>query len=353
MAPDRKKSKENILNYKHEINLLVTGGPQRLYLLYGPEEYLRERYIEKLVSLCFPEGETGFGYTKIDGSSFDIITFEEAVNSVPFLSEKTYVEIRNLDINKMKEQDSEKFMDILSDIPEYCTVNIILAGEYEPDNRKKVTKFLQKNGVFLKFTHQTQGALLEWITRRFAAQNKAINMEAAQRLIFISGDIMSKLIPEIEKIAAFSSDRNITVDDVNTIANHIPEADIFDAIELISEKKYNQAAESFAVLLNDKANEPIYITAILGMQFKRLYFAKTALECGENSDYISSKLKVPDFVARKMCRTVRDFVPGFLESALRICADTDYKMKSTSQDDADLLREAFSKIIAGDTSNNA
>jgi len=350
---DYKKNKDNILNYKNEINRLTAGGPQRLYLIYGPEDYLKEKYIEKMVSLCFPDGETGFGFTKIDGTNLNLLDLEEAVNSVPFLSERTYVEVRGADLNRLKESDVERIIQLLSDIPDYCTVNFVLPSEYDPDARKKLTKFFLTKGVALKFTHQTQGALLEWITRRFAAQKKSISMEAAQRLMFISGDIMSTLIPEIEKIAAYAKGTNITVDDVNKIANHIPEADIFDAIDLIAEKKYNQAAEAFAVLLNDKSNEPIFITAVMGMQFKRLYFARTALDAGMNAEYIMDALKIKDFVARKMCRTGRELSPEFLQSAVEICADTDYKLKSSGLNGQDLIRDAFSRIIAGDMITHA
>lgn len=66
--------------------------------------------------------------------------------------------------------------------------------------------------------------LIDWLIRRFSAAGKSIELEAAQRLIFISGDLMSRLIPEIEKVAAYAKGDRVTVADVEAVANHIPEA---------------------------------------------------------------------------------------------------------------------------------
>ena len=45
------------LNYGAEIRSLKENGPQRLYLLWGVEDYLREQYLAQLKTACLPEGE--------------------------------------------------------------------------------------------------------------------------------------------------------------------------------------------------------------------------------------------------------------------------------------------------------
>ena len=44
-------------DYKAEIRLMKERGPERLYLLWGPEDYLREQYLLALKAFCLPEGE--------------------------------------------------------------------------------------------------------------------------------------------------------------------------------------------------------------------------------------------------------------------------------------------------------
>lgn len=64
MAKGKEEAK---LNYKLEIQKLNNEGPQRLYLLWGKEDYLREQYLVQLKAVAIPEGESGFNYRRFDG----------------------------------------------------------------------------------------------------------------------------------------------------------------------------------------------------------------------------------------------------------------------------------------------
>ena len=109
------------------------------------------------------------------------------------------------------------------------------SSQFEPDGRIKFVKGLRSLAKELKFTPQSQGMLTDWIARRFAAAGKGIELDAAQRLIFVSGDLMSRLIPEIEKVAAYAKGDRVTISDVDAVANHIPEAVVFEMTEYISQ----------------------------------------------------------------------------------------------------------------------
>ena len=246
MAKKRGKDEEK-LNYSAAVRELKADGPKRLYLLWGPEDYLREQYLTQLKKICLPEGEDDFSYKRMDGPGLDPIRLREALDAIPFMSERSFVELRNVDINKLANAD--ECMKLLEDIPDYCTVAFVQSAQFEPDGRLKFVKALRGEAKELKFTQQSQGMLTDWIVRRFAAAGKSIELDAAQRLIFISGDLMSRLIPEIDKIAAYAKGERVTIKDVDAVASHIPEAVIFEMTELISQKKYNSAMSVLAELL--------------------------------------------------------------------------------------------------------
>ena len=120
---------------------LKAGSPDRLYLLYGNEDYLRDYFLTQLREKCIPDGDDGFSYKRFDGPSVDARQFARALDVMPFLSERTFIELRNVDINKIPEAD--KFLDLLKTIPDYCTVAFIQDAGYEPDGRMKVVKYLK------------------------------------------------------------------------------------------------------------------------------------------------------------------------------------------------------------------
>ncbi len=336
------------LNYNAEIRALKERGPGRLYLLWGPEDYLREQYLLTLKKLCLPDGEDGFSYKRLDGPELDARSLLQAVDAIPFMSERSFVELRGVDLNKLAEP--EACLKILGDIPDYCTVAFVQSAGFEPDGRLKLTKGLRALAREIKFTPQTQGMLTDWIVRRFAAAGKSVELAAAQRLIFISGDLMSRLIPEIEKVAAYAGGERVTVADVEAVAHHLPEAVVFEMTELIAQKKTNSALAVLAELLADRDNEPIAMLAVLGGQMRRLYAAKLAQEQQLGSKYVMEVCAIKyDYIAAKLMNAARGFGIGQLRSAVELCCEMDYRMKSGGADPRELLKETVLRIAAGES----
>lgn len=344
----KKDKNEKKLDYSAQVKLLKAEGPKRLYLLWGPEDYLREDYLRQLKALCLPEGEDSFSYKRMDGPGLDPDELRNAVDALPFMTERSFVELRDVELNKLKEP--EKVAEVLSDIPEHCTVALVQGTQFEPDGRLKLIKTLRERAVELKFTPQSQGLLIKWIARRFEAAGKSVTLEAAQRLIFVSGDMMSGLIPEIEKVAAYAKGSQVTEADVDAVANHLPEAVVFDMSDQISRREYDAALRTLDELLADKSNEPIMILAVLGNQMRRLYAARLALERGLGAKYLVEACSLRyDFAASKLLSAARGFTLPQLRRAVELCAETDYQLKSSPQDDRELLKEAVLRIAVGET----
>ena len=343
----KKAGKDEQFNYAAELRTLKERGPEQLYLLWGPEDYLREQYLTQLKKKCLPEGEDDFSYKRMDGPSLDAQKLQQAVDAMPFMTEHTFVELRDVDLNKLSDPDA--CIKILSDIPSYCTIAFVQNSQFEPDGRLRFVKTLRSLGRELKFTQQSQGMLTDWIVRRFAAAGKGIELSAAQRLIFISGDLMSRLIPEIEKIAAYAKGDKVTQADVEAVANHIPEAVVFEMTELIAQKKINSALAVLSELLADKNNEPIMMLAVLGRQIRQLYAARLAIEKGLGTKYVMEVCAMKyDYIASKLLTAAKGFSLPQLKRAVELCAETDYRMKSSGEDARELLKETVLRIAAGE-----
>ena len=337
------KKNEEKLNYKLELQKLRADGPGTLYLLWGKEDYLREQYVVQLKTLCIPEGESGFNYKRFDGPELSANALREAVDALPFLSDRVFVELRDIDLNRLKE--AAEIIPILEDIPDYCTLCFIQNAEYEPDGRLKLVKAIREKGRELKFTQQGQGALIDWIARRFSAHGKRIDFEASQRLIFISGDLMNRLIPEIDKIAAYTQGEKVGVAEVEAVAHHIPEAQVFELTELLSQKKTNAAMNTLAELFAENEYDAIYLLAVLGSQMRRLYAARLAIEQELGAKYLIECCGIKyDFLASKLISSARGFTLEQLKNAVRICAETDEAMKSSGGDGRELLKNAVLAI---------
>lgn len=334
----KKKKKESTLNYSAEVKRVKEDGPARLYLLWGEEDYLRDSFLQVLRELCAPAGDD-FQVRIFKEAQLDPNELRFAVDTLPFFSERSLIEIRDLDYVKPGETD--KVMEILSDIPDYCTVAFRLNQGEEPNGKSKLIRFLREQGREIHFTVQDQNMLFRWITRRFAHYGKGVEMEAAQRLIFLSGDQMKALIPEIEKIAAYAKGDKISVSDVNAVANRIAESDIFDLTDAIAERRFNTASGILADLLEQRDTSVPAILSLLSNQFRRLYLANGAADSAAVMELCNLKY---EFMARRLLNSARSFSPEQLRHAVELCAQADYRLKSESADEKTLLKEVLMRV---------
>ena len=94
--------------------------------------------------------------------------------------------------------------------------------------------------------------------------------------------------------------------------------------------------------------EPIAILAVIGTQMRRLYAARVAVDEKLGGDFVRQYCGVKfDFMVDRLLRSARGFDTEDLARAVELCAETDYAMKSTGMDGADLLSELLIKIAAG------
>ena len=343
-----KKTKEERFNYAESVRALMQNGPARLYMIWGPEDYLSEQYYLELKKLCLAGGDDDFSFHRLGERDFSALKLAEAVDSIPFLSERSLVELRNLDINKLP--DADEIIKTLSDIPDYCTVVFINDSTFEPDKRLKLIKSILKSGTEIHTTAQSGDALVRWMIKRFAACGKGIELSAAQRLIAVSGDLMNRLIPEIEKLAAYAKGDKVTLEDVEAVAHHIPEAVVLDMTERLSAGDTDFALSLLAELLADKNNEPIMILAVLGNQMRKLYAAKVAVSEGLDVSYVMKTCGIRfEFIASKLMASARRFSMARLIRAVELCAETDHAMKSSGEDSVELLKDCVLRIAAGES----
>ena len=338
-------AKKEILDYGKLKKELQTAGPQRVYLLYGPEEYLREDFVAQLKKACLPDGEDDFSYKRLNPDSFSARAFEDAVDALPFLTERTFVEVRGVDLNRQSESEADRLVKQLSDLPDYCTVVLVQDEGYETDGRKKLIKAIKKYGRDVEFTEQPQSSIVKWVRRRFASHDKTIDPETAEFLVNYSGRLMQQLIPEIEKVAAYAPGQSVSRADIEAVASQSAETAVFELSDQLAARNFDGAARVMGELLGRKDTEPIMLLAMIGNQMRNIYAVKLAEVEHREKGYIPSVTGVRyAFLVKKLQNNAKKFSIPRLERAVELCAETDFAMKSSGADDEDLLKELLVKL---------
>ena len=310
-----------------------------LCAVHGEEGFLMQHYLEQLRKLLLDELTESFNYHRLNNENFTIQTFADAVENLPMMAEHTLVQVDDIDFFKMQEDSRNKIGEILSDIPEYCTVVLTyVTVDWKPDKRlKKLWEPFDKYGSVVEFARQEPRDLVPWISRHFANEGKRIANDLCYYLIDLTGGTMTALAGEIRKICAYSGAEHITKSDIDAVTEPILDAVIFDMTNLLGEGKYAAALDKLQQLLKMQ-EEPILILGAVGAQLRRISAARTLLDNGKQTGELMKLTGMKEYPARKAMEAARRFRPEFCKKAAELVLEVDYRMK-TSFDNQNRLLE--------------
>ena len=311
----------------------------RLYLFHGEEVFLLHHYLEQMKKLLLDPLTESFNYHRLNSETFDIRSFADAVENLPMMAEYTFVQVDDVDPFKMNEGDRTKMVEILSDIPDYCTVVFtFITAPWKPDKRlKKLWEAIDGNGETIEFAKQDQRDLIAWVTRHFAAHGKQITSDLCAYLIDITGGTMTALSGEIDKISAYSGADHIKKTDIDAVTEPVLDAVVYNLTDQLGRGQFPMAFETLQKLLKMQ-QEPISILGAIGSQLRKIGTARTLLDNAGQAGELAKLYTIPDFVARKTMESARSFSQSFCKKALELVLETDRNMK-TSFDDPERLLE--------------
>lgn len=313
----------------------------RLYIFHGEETFLLHHYLEQMKKILIDELTESFNYNKMTKETFDIRSFADAVESLPMMAEHTFVWVDDIDIFKLPEGDREKLAELISDIPDYCTVVFTyITAAWKPDKRiKRLWEPVDRYGCVIEFAKQELGDLIAWVTRHFAANNKKIDKNLCSYLIDITGGTMTALAGEISKISAYCESENITKSDIDAVTEPVLDAVVFQMTDLLGEGKYGAALVKLQQLLKMQ-EEPIGILGAIGAHFRRLGVARTLMDNGKGANDLMQLCGIREYPAKKLMGAARGFSTAFCAKAAALILETDKQMK-TSYDEPDRLLEVL------------
>ena len=326
-------------------------APGRLYVFHGEEVFLLNHYLGLIKKLLLDDLTESFNYTRLTNETFDLQTFADAVEAMPMMAETTFVQVDDVDLFKLPEAERNKMGEILDDIPDWCTVLFTYETvSWKPDKRlKRLWEPVQENALIVEFEKQSQRDLIAWVQRHFSAHKKRISGDLCAYLIEITGGTMTALSGEIDKISAYSGADEIVRADIDAVTEPVLDAVVFQMTDLLSAGRYDQAFGKLQQLLKMQ-EEPIAILGAVGGHFRRISTARTLLDNGRNASQLQKLCGMPDFVARKTMEAARRFRPEFCRKAAQLVLETDYKMK-TSFDDNERLLELLILQLAQEARN--
>jgi DNA polymerase-3 subunit delta len=303
-----------------------TGALKPVYLFYGEEVFLKERYLAKLVDLM-DEGLADFNLETVTAENTSPANVLEKARSMPFLNPPRIVIVRGADTYSADEM--ALFKDYVSDPnPKSCLV--LLADK--PDFRLAVFKTMRQQDLTVSFDPPKGRSLVFWVMESAEQRGYKLDQNAARTLIEMVGTNLTSLDHELEKVCLYSGDkRTIGVEEIKTAARLSRTASIFDLGDAVGEQDGARALTA----LKDLYLEEHYlrILAMIVRHFHLLLKVRLLLDDGARQGEVQQALKLPPFVVKKYLSQVRDLDAPRLKKAIARLLLADQTLKSSGAPD--------------------
>lgn len=309
---------------------LAAGTAGSAYIFFGEESYLREHYLGMLRRTLIPQGSETFNYHALEGKDVTAESLAEMAEAMPMMAERTLIAVTDWDLFKLGEDQRAKLIALLEDLPPYCCLVFVYDTlEYKPNRAQKgLCGALDAHVETVEFRAADSRDLLPWVHRRFKALGKEIDRQTAEYLVFTCGGLMTGLVPEIGKIAAYAKGPSVTREDIDAVADPVLSAEVFKLSDAVIQGRHDEAASILGDLLKMQT-EPIMILAALGSQLRRIWSARLALDGGKDRGWLMELWGMKsDYPAKLLLSAARRTTGEWCAQAVRQCQVLDRRMKS-------------------------
>lgn len=234
--------------------------------LSGSNFYLLKRRLDELISK-FTAEHGGLALEKIDAEEAEGRAVLDAVQSLPFLSARKLVIVRNMSANKSASGQIEQIIDSAGESTD------IIFYEPSPDKRSSYYKVLKSRTQFEEFNEMDIRALAEWLSEEAQKQGGELSPADATYLVDRVGANQEQLANELAKLLTY--DPKINRANIDLLCVKTPQSKVFDLLDAAFGGNKKRALELYEEQRAQKV-EPQAIMAMMAWQLKLLALAKTA-----------------------------------------------------------------------------
>jgi DNA polymerase-3 subunit delta len=297
-----------------------------LYLLFGAEDYLRDRAARAISEAVLKDAPLReFNESSYSLSSTDVQQAIAAAEQLPMMAPRRVVRIT--DFGKLREADEEALMRYVTR-PAESSVVIFIADDL--DKRRKLSKTLLEVCTGVEFAPLAEGELAAWAKGRLKELKVETDERTLHQLLALVGSNVRTLSNELEKLAtAALGHGRISMEMVDGLVGRSRELSNFDLTDQLIARNRQRALQILHRLLDDGA-EPVMLIGLIASNFHRLALAKELMSQGASEQEVFRLVgmlygkKRADFLA-----TARRTESGALARSITRIAAADLSIKTS------------------------
>ncbi len=330
---------------------MVTKGEPNIYpvyFLYGPEDYLIEEEIQRLLNQTLSQKERGLNMHNFSGAEHSSQEIARAAQTLPMFSPYRFVRVGEAD-----KFDEEKMKPLLEYIqnpsPNTCLVMCAQTLGFWKKHRGDI----EKVGKVIECTRLKGRALVSWVRRRMTEKGKGLSEEAADYLVEVVGDHLHDLENTLEKVfLSVGEKRAIELADVEGIASDVKISTVFDLMDAIGHQNLEKALGILEKAMESKTipfkkeeefskrmDDPVPLLLIMmAKQYLNIWRVKEMASGHHGAAEVAQAAGMSPWSVKKLMDQGKYFSDGSLREGILKCHETDLSIKR-GRGPKDLLME--------------
>lgn len=320
---------------------LRDGNIQPLYLLLGPESYLRDAAAQAITNAALASTLLReFNAASFSLLSDDVQAAIATAEQLPMMSDRRVVRIR--DFSRLREAQEEVLINYLGN-PVPSTVVIFIADEL--DKRKKATKSLLDRCTVVDFSPLKDAEAKAWVKTRLKELKSTADDPVISEIVRLVGTNVQTLFMELDKLASGAGETGlITLQLVEELIGRSRELANWELTDHLLAGNRKKALETLHRLLEDEV-EPLMLLGLIGSNYRKLALGKQILiQKGESQ--VFKYVFIQPFKQRSYLDTLRRADAAKLAHSIQLIANVDLAIK-TSQATPRLQMEILVCELAG------
>jgi DNA polymerase-3 subunit delta len=319
-----------------------------VYFIYGPEDYLIDLEIQRLLDRTLSQKERGLNFHLFSGEEHSGKEIAQTAQTLPMFSRYRFVLVSDAD--RMDEEKMEELVRyVQSPSPTTCLVLYAQTLGLWKKHRSKI----EQAGKVIEYGRLKGRALISWVKNRMAEKGKKLSDETAEYFVEVVGDRLHDLENTLEKaFLSVGGKRTIELSDVEGIASEVKVSTVFDLMDAIGHQDLEKALGILEKAMvsktvsfkkeeetSKKMDDPVpLLLSMMAKQYRNIWRVKEIASQQQDVGDIAKELGMSPWNVKKLIDQGRHFSESSLREGILNCHRIDLSIKR-GRPQKDLLME--------------
>lgn len=335
------------LNYDSILKDLKARKFAPVYFFCGEEEYFIDKLTDHIEANLLNDMEKAFNQTVVYGKDVNARQIAETCGRLPMMAEKQLVIIKEAQALSLKEDEEKQYLAYLKN-PVKSTVLVFAWKHGLPDGRKAFGKEVKKTGIYFESKPLYENQVAPWIKAWLQERRYKIEEAAAELLVEYTGNDLSKVANELEKLALNKTPGSvINEDDIERLVGISKEFNVFELNNAVGSMNRTKAYRIVNYFVANPKNGPlVLVLGTLHSYFTKVYLFHFNRNLPDKD--IAPILKVSPFFVKDYRTAAQHFSTKRIEHVFNTLEEFDLRSKGVSNsgtEEGELMREMIYKIM--------